>query len=66
MRGTLTDCGNRKHLEYWKSIIEPRQAEITTLRPLLSKTRDLLQLGRNLSISVTGLLTGHSQLRRHL
>jgi hypothetical protein len=67
-RGMIKDWANRKQREYWQSICGQRQAKSFLKKPSAKKKKagELLNLSRNQLRIMTGLLTGHCQLKGYL
>ena len=65
-RGLIRDVTSRKHKEYWQSIYGQRQAKVFLRRPIAERAGQLLDLSRNQLQILTGLLTVHCHLNRHL
>jgi hypothetical protein len=62
----IRDWTSRKHEEHWQSICGQRQAKGFLKKPSAKKAGELLKLSRNRLRTMTGLLTGHCNLKGHL
>jgi hypothetical protein len=66
VRWVIRDWVYREHHKYWQSIFRYRHAKSFFDGPSTKRTAELLKLSRFQIKQVTGLLTGHCQLRGHL
>jgi hypothetical protein len=65
-REVIRDWTSRKHQKHWQSIRGQRQAKGFLKKPSAKKAGELLSLKRNQLRIMTGLLTGHCQLKGHV
>jgi hypothetical protein len=65
-RRVIRDWTSRKHEEHWQSIRGQRQSKGFLKKLSAKEAGELLNLSRNQLRIMTGLLTGHCHLKRHL
>jgi hypothetical protein len=65
-REVIRGWTNRKHTEYWQSILGQRHARDFLKRPSARRAGELLSLNRNQLRILTGLFTGQCHLRGQL
>lgn len=65
-RSTVRNWVKRNHESYWARISGHRHSKQMMTRPSSTLTVDLLRLNRKQMRLVTGLITGHCGLRKHL
>lgn len=65
-RGVITDWVKNKHKQHWRDIPGNRHGKIFIKGPCPKRTEELLRKNRSQLRIITGLLTGHFPVKKHL